>query len=191
MKWEIAIWAWSRTSLLLLSGFCAYGQAGVDMSRRHQQNPHQNTSIGVYPCPKCDRIFTNYCTRLFHIESKHEGKLFPCVCGKTYTYRTSLNAHLRKSAQCVMFRNSQKSYQWTFPFEPKQDFSVNEAFSCFQIYRIKGFQLKKVDTLVDSLVKLLETTATALVDLSLALNVVECSWHMQRDCFMSSLFITV
>ncbi|XP_048247232.1 hydrogen peroxide stress regulator 1-like isoform X28 [Haliotis rufescens] len=53
-----------------------------------------------FPCSKCDRLFTSYKARQFHLESVHEGQRFTCVCGKIYKYRTSLHKHMRESKLC-------------------------------------------------------------------------------------------
>ncbi|XP_046348681.1 uncharacterized protein LOC124129002 isoform X27 [Haliotis rufescens] len=61
-----------------------------------------------YPCSKCERVFTNYMARQFHMESVHEGLVFSCVCGRVYKYRTGLQTHLRKSPVCAAYKNAAK-----------------------------------------------------------------------------------
>ncbi|XP_046348369.1 uncharacterized protein LOC124128726 isoform X32 [Haliotis rufescens] len=58
---------------------------------------HQQT----FPCPQCDRVFTNSLTRRFHIETIHDRREFACVCGKVYKYRTGLHRHWRQSKECA------------------------------------------------------------------------------------------
>ncbi|XP_067669306.1 uncharacterized protein [Haliotis asinina] len=68
----------------------------------HQVFPIQEGGPPQYafPCTKCDRLFTSYKARQFHLESVHEGLRFMCVCGKIYKYRTSLHKHMRESKFC-------------------------------------------------------------------------------------------
>ncbi|XP_046566441.1 uncharacterized protein LOC124275011 isoform X35 [Haliotis rubra] len=87
--------------------------AQVDRLYAEVSSTGQKSSPGVwhqgsYPCSKCDRIFMNHVARIYHMESVHEGISFPCVCGKTYKYRTSLKTHLRKSQLCATLQESQR-----------------------------------------------------------------------------------
>ncbi|XP_046566429.1 uncharacterized protein LOC124275011 isoform X25 [Haliotis rubra] len=61
-----------------------------------------------YPCSRCERVFTNYMARQFHLESVHEGLVFSCVCGRVYKYRTGLQTHLRKSPVCAAYKYATK-----------------------------------------------------------------------------------
>ncbi|XP_046348666.1 hydrogen peroxide stress regulator 1-like isoform X25 [Haliotis rufescens] len=74
-------------------------------SAEHSPWPRTVPSSECYPCPRCHKVFTNYGTRKYHIESVHDGLSFTCVCGKVYSYRTGLQKHWRKSKHCAEAMN--------------------------------------------------------------------------------------
>ncbi|XP_046566442.1 uncharacterized protein LOC124275011 isoform X36 [Haliotis rubra] len=60
-------------------------------------------NVGGYPCSQCDRVFTNYVARVYHVETVHDQVVFMCNCGKVYKYRTGLQRHQRT---CVVMKVS-------------------------------------------------------------------------------------
>ncbi|XP_046550140.1 uncharacterized protein LOC124259944 isoform X3 [Haliotis rubra] len=67
-----------------------------------QQPPFRLTPRKQFPCPQCDKAFSDPCALNYHKEAIHDHLTFECLCGKTYKYRTGLLAH-RKS--CVQYQS--------------------------------------------------------------------------------------
>ncbi|XP_046347490.1 uncharacterized protein LOC124128061 isoform X11 [Haliotis rufescens] len=51
---------------------------------------------GKKKCPQCDKEFTDDSGLYYHKQAVHDNVTFPCVCGKAYKYRPSLNNHQKK-----------------------------------------------------------------------------------------------
>lgn len=47
-------------------------------------------------CPVCNRLFSDQRAMLYHKESAHEDKVFPCECGKVYKHKPNLMAHAKR-----------------------------------------------------------------------------------------------
>ncbi|XP_067668293.1 transcriptional repressor Rhit-like [Haliotis asinina] len=47
-------------------------------------------------CPVCERLFSDQRAMLYHKESAHEDKVFPCECGKVYKHKPNLMAHAKR-----------------------------------------------------------------------------------------------
>ncbi|XP_048246772.1 uncharacterized protein LOC124130918 isoform X19 [Haliotis rufescens] len=55
----------------------------------------------LYPCTKCDKVFKDRGGLYNHTKALHENLVFACVCGKAYTYRTSLVTHRKSCPMCT------------------------------------------------------------------------------------------
>ncbi|XP_071085600.1 uncharacterized protein [Haliotis cracherodii] len=64
-----------------------------------QRPPFRITPRKQFPCPQCDKAFSDPCALNYHKEAIHDNLTFECPCGKTYKYRTGLLAHRKSCAQ--------------------------------------------------------------------------------------------
>ncbi|XP_067669567.1 uncharacterized protein [Haliotis asinina] len=64
-----------------------------------QPSPFRLTPRKQFPCPQCDKAFSDPCALNYHKEAIHDHLTFECLCGKTYKYRTGLLAHRKSCAQ--------------------------------------------------------------------------------------------
>ncbi|XP_071085335.1 uncharacterized protein [Haliotis cracherodii] len=62
---------------------------------------------GTHPCNVCNKVFSNTGARWNHMAAIHNNKIFSCICGKVYTYRTGL---LRHQKLCQMFLNVNRAH---------------------------------------------------------------------------------
>ncbi|XP_071086676.1 uncharacterized protein [Haliotis cracherodii] len=60
----------------------------------------------TFQCPECEKQFTAYSARMYHIESVHRHKTFPCKCGKVYKYQPGLLRH-SKVCRLLLQANAQ------------------------------------------------------------------------------------
>ncbi|XP_067669367.1 uncharacterized protein [Haliotis asinina] len=56
---------------------------------------------GLFPCPKCDKVFSSRGARWNHVKAIHDQATFSCVCGVTYNYCNALSRHKKKCSMCV------------------------------------------------------------------------------------------
>ncbi|XP_046348168.2 uncharacterized protein LOC124128726 isoform X6 [Haliotis rufescens] len=54
-------------------------------------------------CPVCNRLFSDQRAMLYHKESAHEDKVFPCECGKVYKHKPNLMAHAKRCGYRLTF----------------------------------------------------------------------------------------
>ncbi|XP_067669407.1 uncharacterized protein [Haliotis asinina] len=75
-------------------GSCQTGYGGIT-----------DKNWGKKKCPQCDKEFTDDSGLYYHKQAVHDNVTFPCVCGKAYKYRPSLNNHQKK---CYLHRSMLK-----------------------------------------------------------------------------------
>ncbi|XP_071085319.1 uncharacterized protein [Haliotis cracherodii] len=66
----------------------------------------EESHLRLYPCPQCEKSFSNKSARWNHIEAIHENNNFRCVCGKVYSYRTGLMRHQKSCNVYIMSLDS-------------------------------------------------------------------------------------
>ncbi|XP_067669315.1 zinc finger protein 462-like isoform X46 [Haliotis asinina] len=76
-------------------GFQSYTDSYPYSGQSSSGYSRSDLNVGGYPCSQCDRVFTNYVARVYHVETVHDQVLFMCNCGKVYKYRTGLQRHQR------------------------------------------------------------------------------------------------
>ena len=74
-KFDVSGFLWIEVDLLFIAGNDAYYSP---LQERNSVCPVTNQA-GNFPCSQCDRVFTNYMMRLFHVESVHMGLIFTCI----------------------------------------------------------------------------------------------------------------
>ncbi|XP_071086681.1 zinc finger protein 526-like isoform X5 [Haliotis cracherodii] len=63
------------------------------------------SSVGGFPCAQCNKVFASHGSRRNHIRSFHERMSYTCVCGKVYSYESSLIHHKKVCPVCVEASN--------------------------------------------------------------------------------------
>ncbi|XP_067669323.1 uncharacterized protein [Haliotis asinina] len=59
------------------------------------------SSQGGFPCTQCNKVFASHGSRRNHIRSFHERMSYTCICGKVYSYESSLLHHKKVCSVCI------------------------------------------------------------------------------------------
>ena len=84
-----------KAALTFTCDHCGVTLSTKDTLQDHLKSKHdEGTKVR---CTHCEKMFATTRARKYHIESKHEGKRYPCpYCTQTATQKINLKTHIKK-----------------------------------------------------------------------------------------------